>query len=968
MNSTTQSEAALENELIAQLEGMDYENVPIRDDAAMLANLRVQINKHNAKELNATGGALTDEEFQHILHHLNQGNVYDRAQHLRDRYALKRQANTKLTAHIRFLDTEAWCKNEYQVTHQIKNIGARHNRYDVTILINGLPLVQIELKRRGVEIKEAFHQIERYQHDSYDAGHGLFKYVQLFIISNGVNTKYFANGVAKGRFEHTFYWTDEANHRYSNLSEFARTFLKTCHVSKMITHYMVLATDKSIRVLRPYQYYAVEGIVKQVEESANNAYIWHTTGSGKTLTSFKASQIIKLMPKVSKVLFVVDRRDLDYQTAFEFNAFEDGCVDETTNTANLVKKLKDTSDASKLIITTLQKLDRAIVSSRFKDQIAHLQDQKIVFIFDECHRSQFGRTHNRIKNFFSQAQMFGFTGTPILAENAHKVGKHARTTRDLFGECLHKYTIVDAIRDENVLKFMVEYVGKYKTKESANELDIETNGDIDKKELLESKQRLSAIVDYILQHHRAKTFIKGKARKEAFTGMLCVSNVATLIKYYEIFKEKQKDSADPLTIATIFSFNENTERLEDDNEILENDEVPEIPEQSQQIDKSSSDKLDEFIADYNQRFNTKYSTTDSQSYYNYYKDISKRVRNREIDILLVVNMFLTGFDSPPLNTLYVDKNLKQHGLIQAYSRTNRLCGERKKHGNIVAFRNLKKATDDAITLFSNRDAKDTVIVKPYEHYVEQYNEAVDKLKTITPHVDDVDELLTEDDELEFVLAFRTLMRLQAILVTFADFEPKDLKLHPQEFEDYQSKYLDIRDKVKNESTKEKISVLGEVDFETELIHTDLINVRYIINLLENLKGKSQKQQNKTREHIEKLLSTTEQLRSKRELIEEFIRNNDLELAQNTNLHDRFDTFWAEKRKQGLQQICEQEKLNPQAIHKIISNYLTYDRLPRNDEIRDALTYKPDIFDVEEIQARIAQKIANYIETFYENMG
>ena len=493
-----QSEYALEEALIAQLKGMEYSFVAIKDEAAMLSNLKRQLELHNNIKLSAN-------EFERVLNHLNTGGVFERAQVLRDRFALKRDSvygKPEETVYIRFLNSDDWCLNEFQVTQQVTMQGNRKNRYDVTLLINGLPLVQVELKRRGAELKVAFNQINRYHHDSYDAGFGLFQYVQLFIISNGVNTKYFSNNKQQS-FKQTFFWTDKENKRLSDLHEFSAEFLKPCHIAKMMTHYMVLTEEKVIKVLRPYQFYATEALVESVKTTSDNAYIWHTTGSGKTLTSFKASQIIMRNPKVHKVVFVVDRKDLDYQTAREFNGFNKGSVDETTNTHKLVKQLND--DSTKLILTTIQKLNNAIMNPLHLNKLGHLSDKKFVFIFDECHRSQFGDTHQNIKNFFKNAQMFGFTGTPIFADNAAGNLGYQQTTKDLFGECLHKYVIVDAIKDENVLRFAVEYVGKYKRKASANELDIATDVDvqvegINTKEVLESPQRLEKITDYILAH------------------------------------------------------------------------------------------------------------------------------------------------------------------------------------------------------------------------------------------------------------------------------------------------------------------------------------------------------------------------------------------------------------------------------------------------------------------------------------
>lgn len=951
---STQSEYVLEQGLIAQLERMEYTRVRIDNETAMLANLKRQLEIHNH------GITLTPQEYERVLNHLNTGTVVERARILRDKFALKREAangQPAETIYLSFLNCDDWCMNEFQVTNQISMEGKRNNRYDVTILINGLPLVQIELKRRGAELKVAFHQVNRYQHESYDAGFGLFQYVQLFIISNGVNTKYFSNN-RRQSFQQTFFWTDKDNNRLSDLCEFAAEFLKPCHIAKMITHYTVITEESVLKILRPYQFYATEALVDRVKHSHDNAYIWHTTGSGKTLTSFKASQIIMRLPKVHKVLFVVDRKDLDYQTIREFNAFSKGSVDNTTNTHHLVRQLSD--DSTKLIVTTLQKLNNAIVKEHYFDKIGHLRDKKFVFIFDECHRSQFGSVHQNIKQFFRNAQMFGFTGTPIFADNASASTGQIRTTKDLFGECLHKYVIVDAIKDENVLRFAVEYVGKYHYKDSANKLDIEVE-DIDTKELLDSPQRLERIVDYILAHHTHKT------KAPDFTAMFCVSSIDTLTQYYEIFKWKQIQNQPlrPLKIATIFSYAANEESTQANGLIAE--ESPDIPNGAR-INQSSRDKLDEYIADYNALFGTNYSTNDSQSFYNYYQDIAKRVRNGEIDILLVVNMFLTGFDSPRLNTLYVDKNLKFHGLVQAFSRTNRILNEKKSQGNIVCFRNLKAATDEAIALFSNKDAKETVLLAPYEDYVEQFNKATEELLSIAPTVKSVDALPDENAELAFVTKFRELLRIKNILTTFADFDEADLVLEPQKFEDYKSKYLDIHDKVKKEHHPEKASILEDVDFELSLIHRDEINVAYILNLLVSLNKMEPTEAKKRQKEIIDLMAGEIQLRSKRALIENFIQENLPKLKPNEDVIKAFENYWSANKGAAFEKLCEEEKIEPQKLEKLLNTYAFASRLPREQEIVDSLNFRPRILERKPIIQRIADKIKSFIDTFIEGMG
>jgi type I restriction enzyme R subunit len=725
------------------------------------------------------------------------------------------------------LNTEHWCQNEYQVTHQVSQEGSYKNRYDVTILINGLPLVQIELKRKGLELKEAFNQINRYQRHSFGANVALFQYVQIFIISNGVNTKYYANNRNQS-FKQTFYWTDVENKRLTNiLNGFTDAFLEPCHISKMICKYIVLNEAYKIpMVLRPYQFYAVEALIDRVKNTDKNGYIWHTTGSGKTLTSFKASQILMNLPQVHKVVFVVDRKDLDYQTTKEFNSFSKGSIDGTDSTKALVKQF---TDGTKLIVTTIQKLNTAISKLKYENAMSDLKDKKMVFIFDECHRSQFGDTHNRIKAYFTNIQLFGFTGTPIFAENANKNELGKRTTKDLFEDCLHKYVITDAIKDENVLKFSVEYVGRYKHKDGKEtNIDIEVE-DIDTKELMEDATRLEKISDYIIANHNRKT------HSRTFTAMFCINNVQTLIKYYDILKRKKEEGKHSLNIATIFSYGTNEDdadangymNFEEDFDNVDLNVVAE-PKQVYGQNSHSRDKLAEFVQDYSKMFNESNSIADSESFYKYYNDISKKVKERKIDVLLVVNMFLTGFDSPTLNTLYVDKNLKYHGLIQAYSRTNRIINEQKSQGNIVVFRNLKTRTDEAITLFSNKEAIEVIIMKPYEDYTAKFDEAFAALIAITPTTDSVNDLVSEDDELEFIKAFRNLMRIKNILFAFSDFKWEDVQMTEQLFEDFKSKYLDLYDKVKSDHQKEKVSILEDVDFELELIHRDEINVNYII--------------------------------------------------------------------------------------------------------------------------------------------
>ena len=628
-----------------------------------------------------------------------------------------------------------------------------------------------------------------------------------------------------------------------------------------------------------------------------------------------------------------------------------------TNTNALVRQF---SDNTPLIVTTIQKLDNAIKKGRHSEKMELMKDKKMVFIFDECHRSQFGATHKRIKDYFDNVQMFGFTGTPIFAENVVKNDLGKRTTKDLFDECLHKYVITDAIRDENVLKFSVEYIGRYKQKEaSKTNLDINVE-DIDTSELLESPQRLEKIADYIIANHNRKTHNK------TFTAMMAIANVKTLIKYYEILKAKKEAGEHNLKIATIFSYGTN-EDDPDASGFMNFDEVtPEIGAATSADSPESShtrDKLEEFIGDYNAIHNTKFTTKDSQSFYNYYNDIARRVKNREIDLLLVVNMFLTGFDSPALNTLFVDKNLRYHGLIQAYSRTNRIINELKSQGNIIVFRNLKKATDEAITLFSNKDAIEEIILQPIENYVEKFNEAVKELHSIAPTIESVNNLETEDDEFRFIKSFRELLRVKNVLTTFADFSFDDLEMSEQDFEDYKSKYLDLYDKVRSDRSKEKVSILEDVDFELELIHRDEINVAYILRLLAKYHDANSEEKARINRQISELLAGDVQLRSKRELILEFIDKNLPETSDQDVIEDEFQGFWNRKQKEAFERLCREENISQEKVSLIIGEYLFTERTPLPDMIVGLLETKPKLLERKSIVQRITNKILSYVDVF-----
>lgn len=952
---STQPEAILENNLVKQLTGLGYKRVSILNEAQLLQNLKEQLEAFNET-------SFSTREFETILNHLAKGNVFEKAKTLRDRFVITRENGEHF--YVRFFNNENWSKNLFQVTNQVTQEGVYKNRYDVTLLVNGLPLVQIELKRRGLELKEAFNQINRYQRHSFWTNSGLFQYVQIFVISNGVNTKYYANNRHQS-FKQTFFWADVNNKNITELEDFAKAFLNTDHLGKMIAQYIVLnETHKILMVLRPYQFFATEAIIDQVQKSDQNGYIWHTTGSGKTLTSFKASQIIMDLPEVHKVVFVVDRKDLDYQTMKEFNAFKKDSVDVTDNTASLVSQF---TDDTKLILTTIQKLNNAISKNRYEKKMAHLKDKNIVFIFDECHRSQFGDTHKRITEYFAKNQMFGFTGTPIFAENAAKNELGKRTTKDLFGRCLHKYVINDAIHDENVLKFSVEYIGKYRQKGNTF-IDIEVE-DIDRKEVFDDERRLEKIVDYILMYHDKKT------HNRAYSAIFAVSGIPTLINYYDLFKKKKQEGRHDLRIATIFTFNAN-EADSDATGMLPDDIGMAAEPKGVYSSSHSREKLDEFIADYNTMYGTNFSTKDSQQFENYFKDLSKRLKEREkenfndekdrLDIILVVNMMLTGFDAKKVNTLYVDKNLRYHGLIQAYSRTNRILNEQKSQGNILCFRNLKKNTDDAIALFSNKNAQEDIFLPPYEKITEKFEQAFRNLMIITPTYQSVDDLPSETEEMQFVQAFRALMRVKNVLGSYTDFDWDDLPMDEQDFEDYKSKYLDLYDKVKSSNQKEKVSILEDIDFELELIHREEINVAYIIKLLAKLKDakdNAPKDAKELRKAILDLIGGELKLRSKKELIDQFIEENLPLISDVDSIPDEFEKFWHEQKVLALHKLCEEEHLDEAQFKALVDAYIFSGQEPIKEDIYRCMDNRPSILQARVIGDRILDKMKEYVEVF-----
>ena len=745
-----QSEAALENGLIDTLQKMNYEYVHIEEEKNLSVNFKKQLEKHNKKKLEELGRTeFTDSEFEKILIYLEGGTRFEKAKKLRDLFPLELESGERLW--VEFLNRTHWCQNEFQVSNQITVEGRKKCRYDVTILINGLPLVQIELKRRGVELKQAYNQIQRYHKTSF---HGLFDYIQLFVISNGVNTRYFANNPNSG-YKFTFNWTDAANVPFNDLEKFATVFFDKCTLGKIIGKYIVLHEgDKCLMVLRPYQFYAVEKILDRVENSNDNGYIWHTTGAGKTLTSFKAAQLVSELDDVDKVMFVVDRHDLDTQTQAEYEAFEPGAVDSTDNTDELVKRLHSNS---KIIITTIQKLNAAVSKQWYSSRIEEIRHSRIVMIFDECHRSHFGECHKNIVKFFDNTQIFGFTGTPIFVENA--VDGH--TTKEIFGNCLHKYLIKDAIADENVLGFLVEY--------------YHGNEDVDNAD----QDRMTEIAKFILNNFNKSTF------DGEFDALFAVQSVPMLIRYYKIFK-----SLNPkIRIGAVFTYAANSSQDDEQTGMNTGGYVSDST--------GEADELQAIMDDYNNMYGTSFTTENFRAYYD---DINLRMKKKKadmkpLDLCLVVGMFLTGFDSKKLNTLYVDKNMEYHGLLQAFSRTNRVLNEKKRFGKVVCFRDLKSKVDESLKLFSNSNNLEDIVRPPFDDVKKNYQELTKDFLKHYPEPHFVDYLQSENDKKQFILAFRDIIKKHAEIQVYDEFkeDAPDLGMTEQQFMDFRSKYLDIYD-------------------------------------------------------------------------------------------------------------------------------------------------------------------------------
>lgn len=965
-SNSYQSEAELEKEFIRMLTEQGYEYLQIHTEKDLIANLRNQLERLNAYQFSASEW---ERFFKNSIANQNEGIVEKTRKIQEDNVqVLKRDDGS--TKNITLIDKKNIHNNYLQVINQYvigKSDGAKHdNRYDVTILVNGFPLVHVELKRRGVAIREAFNQINRYQRDSFWAGSGLFEYTQIFVISNGTNTKYYSNstrfnaikdvnaaatakkGKTSNSFEFTSFWADANNRVIPDLIDFTRTFFAKHTILNIITKYCIFTSENMLMVMRPYQITATERILNRIEiannykkygDVAGGGYIWHTTGSGKTLTSFKAARQASLLPYIDKVLFVVDRKDLDYQTMKEYDRFEKGAANSNTSTAILKKQLEDSN--AHIIITTIQKL--ATFIKKNKDH--EIYNKHVVIIFDECHRSQFGDMHAAIVKSFKKYHLFGFTGTPIFPANTGSIRKpQFFTTEQTFGDQLHTYTIVDAINDKNVLPFRVDYI---KTLDMGEDIDDEQVWDIAREKAMMAPERIRLVTEYILNNFDRKTYrgdktyiyntltnisevasgkngaveeIKQKQRVSGFNSIFAVASVPMAKLYYQEFKKQMEaDPTKKLRIATIYSYGANEAEYDEGTSGILDEENS---EDTSALDQSSRDFLDMAIKDYNEMFHTNYST-DSDKFQNYYKDVSLRMKNKELDLLIVVNMFLTGFDATTLNTLWVDKNLKMHGLIQAFSRTNRILNSIKTFGNIVCFRNLQKRVDTAISLFGDKNAGGIVLMKGFKDYYygyegidgKQYPGYMDMMEDLTSKFPlSEPQIIGEQNQKDFISLFGAILRMRNLLSAFDEFAGKEM-ISERDLQDYLGRYQDLRDEW-NERRKrgESTDIIDDIVFEVELIKQIEINIDYILMLVKKYHD-SHCEDKEVLVTIKKAIDASPELRSKKALIETFIAGiNDVEDVM-TEWHD----YVAEKREEELVQIIRDEKLKETETRKFIEN-------------------------------------------------
>ncbi len=938
-DTSYQTESKLEKEFIAQLLAQGYEYLPIENENDLINNLRRCLETLNQF-------TFTDSEWQNFFRSAianPNDSIEEKTASIQEDYIKILKQDDGSEKNVYLLDKQNIHNNKLQVINQYETEkGQRPNRYDVTILVNGLPLVHIELKRRGVSLEEAFNQINRYQRESFWSGTGLFEYIQIFVISNGTHTKYYSNTTRfqhlkeknekkapKGKrtsnsFEFTSWWADEKNNPIMDLIDFTKTFFARHTILNILTRYCVFTTDRLLLVMRPYQIVATEKILEKIKIAYNHkkygtnesgGYIWHTTGSGKTLTSFKTAQLASRLPFIDKVLFIVDRKDLDYQTMREYDKFEKGAANSNTSTAILKRQLEDPN--SRIIVTTIQKLERFIKSNKGHTIFAG----HVVLIFDECHRSQFGEMHTAITKAFKKYYLFGFTGTPILAANASYAGGVIKTTEQVFGKLLHIYTIVDAIRDKNVLPFKVDYVS---TMREAEQIEDKQVLDINREKALRAPERIAKIVEYILTHFDQKTkrnvFYKLNERRLAgFNSILATDSIELAKKYYTEFKKQLATlpSDKQIKIALIYSFaaNEDPDGMLDENS-----------EDTSQLDQSSRNFLENAIGDYNRMFQTLFDTSPDK-FQNYYKDVSMRMKNREIDLLIVVNMFLTGFDATTLNTLWIDKNLRMHGLLQAFSRTNRILNSVKTHGNIVCFRNLEKATNEAIALFGNKEATGIVLIRPYEDYYYGYTDTeknevqpgyktlVEEIKTKYPIGEPIP---SEKEEKEFIKLFGKILRLKNILTTFDQFGGNEI-LSERDFQDYQSIYIDLYHQYQKTAEVEKEVINDDLVFEIELIKQVEMNIDYILELIRKYQEKHKKDKSVLTD-IQKAIDASIRLRNKKDLIFEFIAQLDGQKEdKETAIDEQWQTFITEKHEEELNKIIEEENLHKENTRKFVKN-------------------------------------------------
>jgi type I restriction enzyme R subunit len=927
-----QSEAELEREFVRLLTEQGYEYLAINDEAALVLNLRRQLERLN-------GIAFSNDEWGRFFAERiadAQEGIVEKTRKIQDDPVQILKRDDGGTKNITLIDKKRIHNNRLQVINQYEEFGGTHEtRYDVTILLNGLPLVHVELKRRGVAIREAFNQIKRYQRDSFWAASGLYEYVQIFVISNGTHTKYYSNttrdryiketgegGRRKSKktnnsFEFTSCWADANNKVIADLVDFTKTFFAKHAILSILTRYCVLTSEEMLLVMRPYQIASTERILSRITVSSNckktgtidaGGYIWHTTGSGKTLTSFKTAQLATGLDGIEKVLFIVDRKDLDYQTMKEYDRFEKGAANSNTSTRILKKQLEDTN--ARIIITTIQKLDIFIS----KNKGHNVFKQHIVLIFDECHRSQFGDMHAKIVKSFKNYHIFGFTGTPIFAANAGIGGNPLlQTTEQAFGEKLHTYTIVDAINDGNVLPFRIDFINTVKQKDNIRDKAVRA---IDIEKAMSASERVSEIVEYILEHFDQKTkrssfySLKGQ-RVAGFNSIFAVASIPMAKKYYTEFKRQLSENNRNLTVATIYSFSAN----EDDPE----DALPDEGFDNEKLDKSSRDFLDLAIADYNKAFSVNYDTS-ADKFQNYYKDLSQRVKNREVDLLIVVNMFLTGFDATTLNTLWADKNLRQHGLIQAFSRTNRILNSVKTFGNIVCFRDLKQATDDAIALFGDKDAGGIVLLKTYDDYYNGYDEGgehkpgyAELIAVLVEQFPLGQPIIGEEAQKDFIRLYGAILRLKNILTAFDDFAGNEI-LSNRNFQDYQSVYIDLYQDFRKGAEGEKENINDDIVFEIELIRQLEVNIDYILMLVAKYHESNCTDKN-ILAAIDKTINASIQLRSKKELINHFIE----QVNVSTKVDDDWRKFVHEQKEKDLSAIIETERLKPDETRKFVDN-------------------------------------------------